>query len=109
MKCTILPPASRVRAALPRRARAVTARAAEAASSPTEVKDVCKKCGVKLSDVPFGCDQDGHKVGGAGALFEWWPVKAWGPCEKLAEAGIPYTRKGQGTDEILFGQDKSKK
>jgi len=25
------------------------------------------------------------------------------------EAGIPYTRKGQGTDEMLFGQDKTPK
>ena len=45
----------------------------------------------------------GHKAGGVGAVFEWWPVKAWGPCEKATAAGLAYTRKGQGTDEMLFG------
>ena len=53
--------------------------------------------------MPFGCDKMGHKAGGVGAVFEWWPVKAWGPCEKATAAGLAYTRKGQGTDEMLFG------
>jgi hypothetical protein len=68
----------------------------------------CQHCGVALEDVPFGCDQEGHKAGGMGALFEWWPVKAWGPCPKASEAGLPYTRKGQGTNEMLFGPDSDR-
>lgn len=66
----------------------------------------CAHCGASLDDVPFGCDQLGHKAGGMGAFFEWWPVKAWGPCERASAAGLPYTRKGQGTDEMLFGPKK---
>lgn len=68
--------------------------------------NTCAHCGAALDDVPFGCDQLGHKAGGMGAFFEWWPVKAWGPCEKASAAGLAYTRKGQGTDEMLFGPKK---
>ena len=75
----------------------------------TPPANVCKKCGVDLAEVPWGCDQDGHRVGGVGMVFEWWPIKAWGPCPKAAAAGIPYTRKGQGTDEMLFGGDEMKR
>lgn len=71
---------------------------------PVAAPDTCKHCGAALSDVPLGCDQEGHKAGGAGAFFEWWPIKAWGPCPKASAAGLPYTRKGQPTDEMLFGK-----
>lgn len=74
--------------------------------SPQPAPNTCAHCGVSLADVPFGCDQLGHKAGGMGAFFEWWPVKAWGPCEKASAAGLAYTRKGQGTDEMLFGPKK---
>lgn len=76
---------------------------------PTEpiAPDTCKHCGAALSEVPLGCDQEGHRAGGMGAFFEWWPIKAWGPCPKASAVGLPYTRKGQPTDEMLFGsQDK---
>lgn len=56
----------------------------------------------------MGCDQQGHKVGGAGALFSWWPIKAWGPCPRATDAGLSYTRKGQVIDEILFGKADDK-
>jgi hypothetical protein len=93
--------------------RSVTAFAAPEQSEPSVAEEPpqaapnkCAHCGVALDDVPFGCDQMGHKAGGMGALFEWWPVKAWGPCERASAAGLPYTRKGQGTDEMLFGSKK---
>jgi hypothetical protein len=83
-----------------------------AGSSPDalaeEASNVCSHCGVPKEQVPFGCDQEGHKAGGMGAIAEWWPVKAWGPCPKAAEKGLPYTRKGQGTDEMLFGPGSGK-
>ena len=31
-------------------------------------KDVCKTCGVPLSEIPFGCDQSGRIQGGIGAV-----------------------------------------
>lgn len=78
-----------------------------ATPEPVIAPDVCQHCGASLSDVPLGCDQEGHRAGGMGAFFEWWPIKAWGPCPKASAAGLPYTRKGQPTDEMLFGkQDK---
>jgi hypothetical protein len=81
--------------------------AADSAEEPAQpAPNTCAHCGVPLEEVPFGCDQQGHKAGGMGALFEWWPVKAWGPCQKASAAGLPYTRKGQGTDEMLFGDKK---
>ena len=63
----------------------------------------CAHCGVGLSDVPFACDQQGHVAKGAGALFEWWPIKVWGPCSKAEAAGLKYTRKGQNLEQTLFG------
>lgn len=88
------------------RSARLVARAAAPEAPEAPSADKCAKCGVMRSDVPFGCDMDGHKVGGLG-IFEWWPIKAWGPCPKAAEAGIPYTRKGQGLDEVLFGNSQN--
>jgi hypothetical protein len=68
-----------------------------------EASGKCPHCGVKNDQIPFGCDKLGHKAAGVGAFLDWWPVKAWGPCQKAAEAGLPYTRKGQSLDETLFG------
>lgn len=55
--------------------------------------------------MPGGCDGQGRVIGGMGALpgFGWWPIKAYKPCPALNEAGLEYTRKGQGTNEVLFG------
>ena len=36
--------------------------------------------------------------------FRWWPIKAYRPCGKAAQAGIEYSRKGQGVDEVMFGR-----
>eukprot|EP01025_Chloroclados_australasicus_P031036 TRINITY_DN3131_c1_g1_i2.p1 TRINITY_DN3131_c1_g1~~TRINITY_DN3131_c1_g1_i2.p1 ORF type:complete len:150 (+),score=14.81 TRINITY_DN3131_c1_g1_i2:177-626(+) len=74
----------------------------------TQAASTCAHCGAPISEVPFGCDQQGHKAGGMGAFFEWWPVKAWGPCPKAAAAGLAYPRKGQGTNEMLFGPGDDK-
>ena len=48
-------------------------------------------------------------MGGLGAFeffdqkpFEWWPIKAYRPCPKCAEAGKRYRRTGQTLDEIAF-------
>jgi hypothetical protein len=38
--------------------------------------------------------------------MQWWPIKAYRPCPKLAEQGMSYQRKGQITDEMLFGRGK---
>jgi hypothetical protein len=36
--------------------------------------------------------------------FGWWPIKAYRPCGKAADAGVTYQRKGQGVDEVMFGR-----
>lgn len=53
----------------------------------------------------YRCDQEGRIVGGLGALpgFGWWPIKAYRPCPGLSSAGMDYVRKGQATNEMLFG------
>lgn len=38
------------------------------------------------------CDGQGRVVGGVGALFSWWPIKAYRPCSNLAQAGVQYQR-----------------
>ncbi len=40
----------------------------EAAVETVAAKDVCKTCGVPLSEIPFGCDQSGRIQGGIGAV-----------------------------------------
>ncbi|KXZ54194.1 hypothetical protein GPECTOR_5g289 [Gonium pectorale] len=67
--------------------------------------NVCSTCGVDKSKIPGGCDGQGRVIGGMGALpgFGWWPIKAYKPCPALNEAGLEYTRKGQATNEVLFG------
>ena len=52
----------------------------------------------------FGLHGNGRAIGGLAAipLFEWWPIKAYRPCPKCAEAGIRYSRTGQSLDEIVF-------
>jgi len=41
-----------------------------------------------------------------GALFSWWPIKVYRPCPAWTAAGGTYQRKGQITDEMLFGKGK---
>mmetsp|Transcript_34274 Transcript_34274/g.97147 ORF Transcript_34274/g.97147 Transcript_34274/m.97147 type:complete len:140 (+) Transcript_34274:111-530(+) len=69
-------------------------------------QDVCKTCGVKLSEAPGGCDGLGRQAGGVGAVIDWWPIKAYRPCPALTASGGKYKRKGQITDEMLFGKGK---
>jgi hypothetical protein len=68
--------------------------------------EVCKTCGVPRSEMAFGCDGTGRIMGGIGAVpgFGWWPIKAYRPCGKAADAGVTYQRKGQGVDEVMFGR-----
>jgi hypothetical protein len=87
--------------------------AVETSSTPTTAavteggeEERCKTCGVKKSEMAFGCDGSGRIMGGIGAVpgFSWWPIKAYRPCGKAASAGITYQRKGQGVDEVMFGR-----
>lgn len=70
--------------------------------------DACPTCGVPLSEKAFGCDGSGRIAGGIGAVpgFGWWPIKAYRPCPKAGAAGVAYQRKGQITDEVLFGRGR---
>jgi hypothetical protein len=81
---------------------------APAAAQEALKADVCATCGVPLASKAFGCDGTGRIAGGIGAVpgFGWWPIKAYRPCPKLAERGMSYQRKGQITDEVLFGRGK---
>ena len=63
----------------------------------------CPTCGIPLADAPRGCAGDGRIAGGVGAVLSFWPIKAYRPCPKAEAAGKAYTRKGQITDEMLFG------
>ncbi|KAI7843300.1 hypothetical protein COHA_003131 [Chlorella ohadii] len=66
----------------------------------------CPTCGA--ADRAFGCDGTGRIAGGIGAVpgFGWWPIKAYRPCPKASQAGVQYQRKGQITDEVLFGRGR---
>ncbi|WIA09119.1 hypothetical protein OEZ85_008531 [Tetradesmus obliquus] len=85
--------------------RRVTVRAANDSTGQATSSNVCKTCGVDLSKAPGGCDGEGRIVGGLGAVpgFGWWPIKAYRPCPGLSSAGMEYVRKGQPTNEMLFG------
>ena len=61
---------------------------------------------VKCPDCDI-CDGSGRILGGLGAIFPWFPVKAYRPCPRLVENGGFYSRSGQGLDEIAFGRDST--
>ena len=52
------------------------------------------------------CDGEGRIIGGMGSLpgFGWWPIKAYRPCPNFVQSGQQYKRKGQITDDIMFGR-----
>ncbi|KAG2482179.1 hypothetical protein HYH03_018878 [Edaphochlamys debaryana] len=96
------------RSVRPQRVAVVTVRAqaqesAEAAQAPNP--NACPTCGIDKSKMPGGCDGAGRVIGGMGAVpgFGWWPIKAYKPCSALNEAGLDYVRKGQMTNDVLFG------
>lgn len=93
---------------VPRRviASAETQATEEAEKAPA---NACALCGVPLDRIPRGCDQQGRVAGGLGAVAAWFPIKAYRPCPAAAKAGVLYTRKGQITDQMLFGRQKQKK
>ncbi len=82
--------------------------ATEAPKADAPRPDACPTCGVPLSEKAFGCDGSGRIAGGIGAVpgFGWWPIKAYRPCPKAGAAGVAYQRKGQITDEVLFGRGR---
>ncbi len=59
---------SRARVATAMRSTAREEDAAVETGAATAAKDVCKTCGVPLSEIPFGCDQSGRIQGGIGAV-----------------------------------------
>eukprot|EP00195_Chlamydomonas_chlamydogama_P010511 CAMPEP_0202899736 /NCGR_PEP_ID=MMETSP1392-20130828/7882_1 /ASSEMBLY_ACC=CAM_ASM_000868 /TAXON_ID=225041 /ORGANISM="Chlamydomonas chlamydogama, Strain SAG 11-48b" /LENGTH=137 /DNA_ID=CAMNT_0049585991 /DNA_START=50 /DNA_END=463 /DNA_ORIENTATION=- len=75
------------------------------ASSEQTPANVCSTCGVDLSKAQKGCDGQGRVLGGLGSVpgFGWWPIKAYRPCPELSNKGIEYVRKGQATNDVLFG------
>jgi len=44
-----------------------------------------------------------------GAFVDWWPIKAYRECPALTASGRSYSRKGQITDEMLFGRNEGGK
>ncbi|GBF94089.1 hypothetical protein Rsub_07357 [Raphidocelis subcapitata] len=93
-----------LRTTAPRRT-ALRVRASGGQQEPAAAASACKTCGMDLSKKPSGCDGEGRIIGGLGAVpgFRWWPIKAYRPCPGLDQAGLEYTRKGQATNEVLFG------
>ncbi|KAL3942095.1 MAG: hypothetical protein SGBAC_003662 [Bacillariaceae sp.] len=61
---------------------------------------------VKCPDCDI-CDGSGRITGGLGAVFDWFPVKAYRPCPNYIDKGGFYSRSGQGLDEIAFGRDST--
>mmetsp|Transcript_45952 Transcript_45952/g.117498 ORF Transcript_45952/g.117498 Transcript_45952/m.117498 type:complete len:129 (+) Transcript_45952:74-460(+) len=90
----------------PRAEPAEKAEAATAKAEPEAAANVCATCGVVLGEMPGGCDGLGRQAGGVGAFIPWWPIKAYRPCPALTASGGKYKRKGQITDEMLFGKGK---
>ena len=75
--------------------------AQEASGGESSGPDGASAPDARVCDFP-GCDGNGRAIGGLGAipLFEWWPIKAYRPCPKCAEAGRRYSRSGQTLDEV---------
>ncbi|CAM9197865.1 unnamed protein product [Choristocarpus tenellus] len=74
------------------------------AESKLEVDGPCPgypKCSGEYREK--GCDGTGRIVGGVGAFFEWWPVKAYRPCPSFTAAKYKYDRQGQTLNEVVFG------
>lgn len=63
----------------------------------------CAGCG-RAGGPVGGCNADGRVAGGLGAVFAWWPIKAYRPCPELIKAKKTYRRAGQSLDEIAFGR-----
>lgn len=85
-----------------------------------------------FSPVHCRCDGEGRIAGGLGAVVKWFPIKAYRPCPAAAKGNFAYTRsvqwcgssqnqciqepllkhsayrRGQITDEVLFGKPKQK-
>ena len=61
---------------------------------------------VKCPDCDI-CDGSGRVAGGLGAVFDFFPIKAYKPCPRFIERGEIYSRAGQPLDEIAFGRDST--
>jgi len=92
-----------------RRMTVVRAESSPAAGQAESDPTVCKTCGAKLAEAPKGCDGQGRVAGGMGAFVDWWPIKAYRECPALTASGRSYSRKGQITDEMLFGRNEGGK
>ncbi|DBA94809.1 hypothetical protein WJX77_004797 [Trebouxia sp. C0004] len=94
--------------ALSPRARSLV-RSATQESEAEKCADICPTCGVDNANRPKGCDGQGRIAGGLGAVVGWFPIKAYRPCPAAVKGNISYIRKGQITDDVLFGKAKQKR
>jgi len=37
-------------------------------------------------------------------MVDWWPVKAYRPCDEIVKGKGVYKRSGQSLEEIAFGR-----
>lgn len=83
----------------------MTASDASPSSPSGEAVDAaeCSGCG-RAGGPVGGCNAEGRIAGGLGAVFEWWPIKAYRPCPELLRAKKTYRRAGQSLEEIAFGR-----
>mmetsp|Transcript_3374 Transcript_3374/g.5917 ORF Transcript_3374/g.5917 Transcript_3374/m.5917 type:complete len:128 (+) Transcript_3374:56-439(+) len=63
----------------------------------------CPGCGREEGSMK-GCDGTGRIGGGISALIEWWPIKAYRPCDEYLKRKGEYKRSGQSLEEIAFGK-----
>ncbi|KAL3163094.1 hypothetical protein ABBQ32_009511 [Trebouxia sp. C0010 RCD-2024] len=91
------------------RPRPSIVRAASQDGGEEQAAEVCPTCGISNASKPKGCDGQGRIAGGLGAVVGWFPIKAYRPCPAAVKGNFAYTRKGQITDEVLFGKGKQKR
>eukprot|EP00871_Galdieria_phlegrea_P003601 jgi/Galph1/4241/GphlegSOOS_G2933.1 len=70
----------------------------------SQKEESCTGCG-RREGVLRGCDGKGRILGGLGAIWDWWPIKAYRPCPEKYRKGETYQRAGQTLEEILGGKD----
>lgn len=80
-----------------------TASSSSAPASSGASPNVCEGCG-REGGAATRCDGNGKIIGGLGAVFAWWPIKAYRPCPDFVKAKKKYRRAGQSLEEIAFGR-----
>eukprot|EP00183_Erythrolobus_madagascarensis_P007086 CAMPEP_0185845110 /NCGR_PEP_ID=MMETSP1354-20130828/1167_1 /TAXON_ID=708628 /ORGANISM="Erythrolobus madagascarensis, Strain CCMP3276" /LENGTH=144 /DNA_ID=CAMNT_0028544999 /DNA_START=53 /DNA_END=487 /DNA_ORIENTATION=- len=77
--------------------------AGDTADESSGSKNECSGCG-REGGPKKGCDGQGRIAGGMTALVDWWPIKAYRPCDELLKSKREYKRAGQSLEEIAFGR-----